>query len=173
MRFKQNEAIARKWFEMMWSTGDETVADEIIHPDFDPEWVHIQLKGPEQIKHEMRYFRGVFPDLMYTGVDLIADEDRVWVRYQGTGTHHKPAWGFEGSGQQATFQGVEILYITEEGLVIDRWGSFCMYDIFHSLGAVPPWWELNEALKKGISFVSELARVEFQNVWLSQLLGCR
>ncbi len=146
MAHRRNEEIARRWYEEMWSTGDELIADELVHPDYDPDWVQLPTSGPAQIKQEMKYFRGIFPELKYEIVEMMAADDRVWVRYKGLGRQDKPAWGFEGSGKTAEFEEAAILYINPEGQVIDRWGAFCMYDIFHSLGLVPPWWELSDVL---------------------------
>jgi len=146
MTREHNLEIARKWYQQMWSEPDFDLADEIIDPAYDPEWVHIDKTGPEQVKHEMRYFRSIFPDLVYSVVDAIAAEDRVWVRYRASGTQTGSAWGFPPSGKQVTFEGAAILYISPEGRVVDRWGAFCFYDILADLGQVPPLWELSGSL---------------------------
>ena len=72
MDIERNKVIARRWFEEMWNKPDLEVADEIIDPNYDPEWVQIPAKGPDQVKHEIRYFRSVFPDLVYEIVDMVA-----------------------------------------------------------------------------------------------------
>jgi hypothetical protein len=146
MAVEKNEIIARRWFEEMWSEPDLNVADEIVHPDYAPDWVSIDAKGPAQIKHEIRYFRSAFPDLKYEIVDMVALEDRVWVRYRATATQDGPAWGFSPTGKQVTFEGATILYIDQNGKIVDRWGAFCFYDILTDLGLVPPFWELKDKL---------------------------
>ncbi|MHA1960307.1 MAG: ester cyclase [Candidatus Thorarchaeota archaeon] len=144
MSKQRNEAIGRRWFEEMWSKPDPSVADEIIHPDYDPDWVSIEAKGPDQVKHEIRYFRSVFPDLNYEVVDCVGEEDRVWIRYKGKGTQKGSAWGFEPTNKKIEFEGTSILYIDSDGRVVDRWGAFCFYDILMDLGLVPPLWELSK-----------------------------
>ncbi|MGB3716926.1 MAG: ester cyclase [Candidatus Promineifilaceae bacterium] len=146
---ERNVEIARRWFENLWSQGQLDVADEIVDPEYAPEWVQIDATGPGQVKHEVRYFRSVFPDLVYEIVDIVGLEDRVWVRYRGSGTHDGSAWGFEPTGKQVTFEGATILFINSEGKIIDRWGAFCFYDIFADLGLVPPFWELSQNLVQG------------------------
>ena len=69
------------------------VADEIVAKDYDPEWIHIDAVGPAQVKHEIRYFRSVFPDLKYDIVEINGEEDRVWIRYKARGTQKGTAWG--------------------------------------------------------------------------------
>jgi predicted ester cyclase len=147
MSKQRNEAIGRRWFEEMWSKPDLDVADEIVDKDYDPDWVHIDAVGPAQIKHEIKYFRSVFPDLRYEIVDISADEDRVWIRYKGRGTQQGNAWGFEASGKAVEFEGATILFINSEGKIIDRWGAFCFYDLLTELGLVPPLWELSKKLE--------------------------
>ena len=146
MTAEKNAQIARRWFEELWSRGNLEVADEIVAPNYAPDWVQIDKKGPEQVKHEVRYFRTMFPDLVYEIVDIAPLDDRVWVRYQGYGTHRGQAWGFDPTGKQASFEGAAILYINAEGQISDRWGAFCFYDIFAELGLVPPFWELSNTL---------------------------
>lgn len=146
---ENNLESVRSWFEDMWSTGNIDLARQLVHPDYAPEWVHMDEKGPDQILREMRYFRGVFPDLSYSIADAVAHgENKVWARVKGHGTQDKAAWGFEGSGRQAEFEAVHIFTFAENGQVIDCWSMFNMYDLFHSLGLVPPWWELSEILLK-------------------------
>jgi hypothetical protein len=147
MSKQRNEAIGRRWYEEMWSKPDLDVADEIVDKNYDPDWVHIDAVGPAQIKHEIKYFRSVFPDLRYEIVDISADEDRVWIRYKGRGTQQGNAWGFEASGKTVEFEGATILFINSEGKIIDRWGAFCFYDLLTELGLVPPLWELSKRLE--------------------------
>ena len=141
---QKNLETAGIWFRELWSHGNLDVADSIVDPDYAPEWVQIDATGPEQIKHEVRYFRGAFPDLEYEIIDILEREDSVWVRYRGTGTQQGPAWGFEPTGNQVTFEGATILAFNEDGRICDRWGAFCLYDILADLELVPPFWQLSE-----------------------------
>jgi predicted ester cyclase len=148
MSEERNLKLAKLWFEEMWSKPDLDIADEIIHPDYDPDWVHIDARGAAQIKHEIRYFRSIFPDLKYEILDMMAGSDRVWVRYRGTGTQKGSAWGFEPGGEKVEFEGATILYTDRDGKIVDRWGAFCFYDILTDLGLVPPLWELGKHLNR-------------------------
>lgn len=147
MTFKDSEWIAHLWYEVMWSKPDPELADELVGPDYAPEWIHIDKKGPAQVKHEIKYFRSVFPDLKYEIVETAGLHDRVWIRYKAKGTQLGPAWGFPPTGKVVEFDGATILYI-EQGKVIDRWGAFSFYDILTDLELVPPLWELRDYLKQ-------------------------
>jgi predicted ester cyclase len=143
MSIDKNEALAKQWFDGLWSRGNLDVADEIVSTEYAPDWIQIEATGPAQVKHEVRYFRSVFPDLEYEIVDMIATPDRVWVRYRANGTHRGSAWGFGPTGKQVAFEGATILYVNAQSEIVDRWGAFCMYDLLSELGLVPPFWELS------------------------------
>lgn len=144
---ERNRQTVIQWFETMWSLPDPDMADRIIHPEYDPDWVHIPKKGPEQIKHEIRYFRGMFPDLTYSVLDTAVEGDRVWAWYRGRGTHLGAGWGFDATGKVAEFDGMNIFAFDEKGLIVNRWAAYSLYDIFTELGLAPPWWELKKYLK--------------------------
>jgi hypothetical protein len=119
----------------MWSKPDYSIVEEIVDQNYHPDWVQMDMKGPDLLKHEIKYFRSIFPDLVYEIKDMVSEDEKIWIRYVGKGTHLGNAWGF-------------ALYISSEGKVIDQWGMFCFYDIFTDLGLVPPYWELSEHLKR-------------------------
>ena len=146
MNLLTNTEVARRWFEEMWSKPDLDLADEIVDLAYNPDWIHIPAKGPEQVKHEIRYFRSIFPDLAYEIVEMVAHEASVWVRYRATGTQKGSAWGFPPTGKEVSFEGATIFSFDSRGLIIDRWGAFSFYDILVDLDLVPPLWELNSHL---------------------------
>ena len=145
MATQDHERIAHLWYEVMWSKPDPDIADEIIDADYAPAWIQIDKKGPAQVKHEMKYFRSVFPDLKYEIVETASLPDRVWIRYKARGTQLGPAWGFPATGKIVEYDGATILYITDNK-VIDQWSAFSFYDMLTELGLVPPLWELNKHL---------------------------
>ena len=147
MASQENENIAHLWYEVMWSEPNPDLADQLVAPEYAPAWVHIDKKGAEQVKHEIKYFRSVFPDLKYEIVETASLPDRVWIRYKAKGTQLGSAWGFPPSGKSVEFDGATILYI-RNGKVIDRWSAFSFYDILTDLGLVPPLWELRNHIQQ-------------------------
>ncbi len=144
MKIEETEKIAELFYEVMWSKPDLTIADEIVAHQYNPSWIQIDKAGPAKIKHEITYFRNMFPDLIYKIVEMKGEVDKVWIRYTANGTHLGKSWGFEATKKKVTFEGATILYINSEGKIYDQWGAFCFYDIFFELGIVPPFWELHK-----------------------------
>ncbi|MFX0005473.1 MAG: ester cyclase [Promethearchaeota archaeon] len=148
MKIEETEKIGRLFFEEMWSKPDLNIADEIIDPNYNPSWIQIDKIGPAQIKHEINHFRTIFPDLIYKVIEIKGEENKVWIRYEGHGTHLGKGWGFDPSGKSVSFEGATILYINSNGKIIDQWGAFCFYDILYDLGLVPPFWELSKQFSR-------------------------
>jgi predicted ester cyclase len=146
--YERNKTIGSKWFLEMWNKPDYSIVEEIVDQNYHPDWVQMDMKGPNLLKHEIKYFRSIFPDLEYEIRDMVSEDEKILIRYLGKGTHLGNAWGFAPTNKKVEFEGVSILYISSEGKVIDQWGMFCFYDIFTDLELVPPYWELNEHLKR-------------------------
>ena len=144
IKIENNEKLGRLWFEDMWSKPDLEIVDKVVDQDYNPNWIHINKLGPDLVKYEISQFRSIFPDLNFEIIEMTGEEDKVWVRYEGHGTHLGKGWGFKPTGKEVSFEGATILYINSEGKIIDQWGAFCFYDIFFELGVVPPFWELSK-----------------------------
>ena len=130
MDIDQYLAVVERWYKELWGKPDLNVADEIIAEDYAPDWIYIEKKGPDQVKHEINYFRSVFPDLRYEIIDAVVAGNKVWVRYKGIGTQQGAAWGFESTNKEVSFEGITIFWVNERGKITNRWGAFSFYDIF-------------------------------------------
>ena len=144
MEIEEAKRIGKLWFNELWTKSNLDIADEIVDLDYAPNWIPINKKGPAQIKHEITYFRSIFPDLKYNILEIIGEIDKVWIRYSAQGTQKGNAWGFNATNKQVEFEGATILYFNSKGKIIDRWGAFCFYDILTNLDLVPPFWELHK-----------------------------
>ena len=144
MSVERNKEIGRLWFEEMWSKPDFNLTDRLIHPDFKPEYIGIPKKGPELVLHEIKYFRSAFHELKYEIIDLIANEEKVWIYYIARAVHGGNACGFEPTHKEVSIEGMSILEIDKNGLVINQWGAFSLFDILVDLELVPPFWELSK-----------------------------
>jgi predicted ester cyclase len=83
-----NKALAKRWFEEVWNQGKESAIDQLFHPQGkvfgfpEPDAV---LIGPEGFKTVHRAFRNAFGNLHIDLNDLIAEGDRVAIRWTCTG----------------------------------------------------------------------------------------
>ena len=145
MKIEETENIAKKWIIDMWGKPDLSLVDTLVDSNYKPEWIHMDKKGPELIKHEIQHFRSIFPDLKHEIIEIHGEKKKVWVRYKAIGTHKGTSWGFLPTNKTVEFEVAAILYVSG-GKVIDLWESFCFYDVLAELGVLPPFWDLHKYL---------------------------
>jgi predicted ester cyclase len=106
---EKNKTIVRKGIEAM-NKRDLTVLDEFMAPDYVDHTN--QLRGREDVK---QFYTGAFrdfPDFHRTIEDIIAEGDKLWVRFKITGTAH--------TGKKIELESVTIFRIAN-GRVVEGW----------------------------------------------------
>ena len=132
MSLEENKAIIRNLYEAD-NKKDLSILDELISPDFfDPTF---QLRGPEGYKQfETAFFKG-FPDWHETIEDIVAEGNKVWVRFTGMGTHRGEWRGLAPTGKKITFTGVQIWRIVD-GKVVEKDSIIDLLDALKQLGVI-------------------------------------
>ena len=103
----QNKAIARRFLEEVVNKGNLAVADRLVVPDFvDHNPLPGLEAGAEGFKQSFVVFRAAFPDLKYTIEDIIAEGDKVVVRWTAKGTHKGELLGMPATGKHVAITGV-------------------------------------------------------------------
>jgi C-1 hydroxylase len=129
---EENKAIIISLYDAD-NKKDLSILDEVISPDFfDPTF---QLRGAEGYKQfETAFFHG-FPDWIETIEDIIAEGDKVWVSFSGTGTHKGEWLGLAPTGKKVTFKAVQIWRIVD-GKVVEKHSFGDLLDVFKQLGVI-------------------------------------
>ena len=119
----QNKATVLRSESEVWSKGDLAVADQLYSPEFvchfiiGPEW-----RGVEGIKEQVRQHRTSFPDWTERVDDIVAEGDRVVIRFTSTGTHRGAFAGIAPTGRKVTIQEVAIFRVVG-GKIVEQWGQ--------------------------------------------------
>ena len=132
MSLEENKAIILSLYEAD-NTKDLTILDEVISPDFfDPTF---RLRGAGGYKQfETAFFKG-FPDWIETIEDIVAEGDKVWVRFTGTGTHKGEWRGLAPTDRKVTFRGVQIWRLVD-GKVVSKDSILDLLDALTQLGVI-------------------------------------
>ena len=131
MSLEENKAVIRRWFEAT-NKKDLVVLDELVAPDF---FHHTaQLRGKDFIQFMNTVFQG-FPDWHVTIEDIIAEGDKVWIRYKLTGTHTGEYRGLAPTGKKITATSVNIYRIVN-GKVVEIWRVSDLLDFYKQLGVI-------------------------------------
>ncbi len=132
MSLEENKAVIRSLYEAD-NAKDLSILDEVILPDFYD--ASFQLRGPKSYKQfESKFFKG-FPDWHETIEDIIAEEDKVWVRFTGTGTHKGEWRGLPPTGKKITISGVQIWRLFD-GKVMEKDSIIDLLEAFKQLGVI-------------------------------------
>ena len=82
----QNKTLARRWFEDLFSRGDLDAANEILSVEFVDHLPREEERGIVELKHYVSIFRSAFPNIEDTVEDIVAEADKVVVRWRSWGT---------------------------------------------------------------------------------------
>jgi steroid delta-isomerase-like uncharacterized protein len=143
MSTEDNKAIAQRYWEDLWNTGNLASIEEILAPDsVFHDGAGVMARGTERIKRVIPIFRTAFPDLHFVLEDVCAGESKVIVRWTAHGTHRGnieiPSVGtISPTGKQVTFFGIDIYHITG-GKIVEGWRSWDRLGLLQQLGVVPP-----------------------------------
>ena len=132
MSLEENKAIILSLYEAD-NKKDLSILDEVISPDFhDPTF---NLRGVEDYKQfELAFLKG-FPDWIETIEDIIAEGNKVWVRFTVTGTHTGEYRGLAPTGKKVTGMGVNIYRIVN-GKFVEGWAVEDWLDFLQQLGVI-------------------------------------
>jgi predicted ester cyclase len=130
-----NKLLLRRWFEQVWNQKSEAAIDQMFgidgkshgFPDADS-----LLVGPEAFKAVHRVFCGAFPDLHVEVEDVVAEGDRVAVRWRVTMTHLGDHLGFPATGRKGTLDGSSFL-IVKDNRVIEGWNQMDLQALMQEL----------------------------------------
>jgi steroid delta-isomerase-like uncharacterized protein len=135
---EDNKALVRRWFEELFNDAKLDVADEIVTPDHvshdtsTPE----HPPGPEGERQLVNLVRGAFSDGRITIEDLVAEGDRVAVRWTFRGTHRGDFVRIAPTGNEVEMGAMDLFRVAD-GKIAETWSNVDMMTMMRQLGAAP------------------------------------
>jgi uridine phosphorylase/predicted ester cyclase len=149
MSLKENKALVRRYFED--APFDPEVCDEIFCPRFQfHAIVHTNLSPqviectPQSEKAFYERHKSTMGGWHLTIEEMIAEGDRVMVRWTSHGIHQGESHGLPPTGKRVTNSGINIFRI-EGNKIAEVWDIFDRLWIWQQLGVLP---DIKEALAK-------------------------
>jgi steroid delta-isomerase-like uncharacterized protein len=136
MSTEQNKEVARRYYESVLNDGDVSALDEMAVPGYqehDP--LPRQGTGLQGLKDRVTMMKSGL-DPRFTIEDLIAEEDKVVVRWTNSGTNVGEFLGMPPTGKDFTIAGIDIHRI-REGRIVEEWTTWDALGLMRQLGAVP------------------------------------
>lgn len=135
MPTEQNKDIARRFLQA-WNAGGLDVIDELAAPGFTVFYTHFPAPLPdaESFKQALRQTYASFPDIHITAEEIIAEGERVVVRWTYRGTHRQgELFGIPPAGREVQVSGITI-YRIANGQVLEERGVVDNLSLMQQLG---------------------------------------
>ena len=134
---KSNNNLFRILIEEGFSKGDVTVFDKYTAPGFIENQYGFSPPGIEGVKNAIKGLHRAFPDFSLTIEDLIENEDKVWGRLTGRGTHKNQFGPMPPTGRKFEITVIDIMRF-ENGKLAEHWGVPDRLALMEQLGMKPP-----------------------------------
>jgi predicted ester cyclase len=125
---EESKALVRRYFEDLASTGNLSVADEIVAAE------HV-----EDVKQLITRLHTAFPDFHMAIEDQIAEGDKVVTRFTASGTHQgiwqSPIGALEPTGKRFQHEGIRIFRVVD-GKLVETWGGADTLSQLQQLGVL-------------------------------------
>jgi len=116
-----NKELLRRFYKEVYVDWNMELVDEVVSPQFiSHDWPESGPTGPQAFRDYYAAIRSAVPDARYEVDDLIAEGDRVVVRWRLLGTHKGEFSGIAPTGRPIVLKGVAI-YRVESGMLMERW----------------------------------------------------
>jgi steroid delta-isomerase-like uncharacterized protein len=132
-----NKALVRRLYDEVFHQGNLALIDEL----FSPSYVRHAPPGPEvrgrtEAERLCALIRTTFPDVHYTLEDMIAEGDKVVLRWSARGTHKGDFLGVAPTGKAVTMSGT-VTFLIRAGKVEEEWSHWDALGLLQQIGIVP------------------------------------
>lgn len=134
---KRNKELMKK-FETMINTADEKLAEELVDekaPFFTPASPE-PLCGGKGYLSVVHWMRKGFSDVQWHITDMVADEDKVAVKWDLTATHDGDFMGIAPTNKKISVCVMNFYYFNKDGKVTNDVAAEGMIGILRGIGAM-------------------------------------
>lgn len=131
---QENKALVRRMIEELWNQQKIDSADEFFSADATAPEIPQLPPGPMGTKIVAQMFLAAFPDLHMTIEDMIAEEDKVAVRFTETATHKGEFFGVAPTGKSVKFSEMAFLQV-RDGKIVSSWYNVDINSIMQQISS--------------------------------------
>ncbi|HEY1286821.1 MAG TPA: ester cyclase [Burkholderiales bacterium] len=133
-----NKGVVRRFYREVFGDWNMALVDEVLSPQFvSHDWPQGGPTGPRMFRDFYSAIRSALPDARYQVDDLIAEGDRVVVRWQLLGTHKGDFRGIAPSGRPIALKGIAI-YRVQGGRLMERWVVSDLHGLLEEIREASP-----------------------------------
>lgn len=140
MTNEDGKDLIRRYHEQLWGDGDPAAIDEFWDPGAVVHLTGFDSTAVDAVREDVTRYFAAFDHVQTTIEDLLADGDKVVLRWVTAGNHVGPYGAVAATGKRITMRGVDILRVREDRIV-ECWSMWDGLDVFDQLGVLPELWE--------------------------------
>jgi predicted ester cyclase len=130
-----NKELVRSFYQRVFVDWDLALVKQVVHPQFrSHDWSADSATGPQGFMDFYEGVRAAFPDTRYVIDDLIAEGDRVVVRWRLLGTHQGEFYGVPPTAGSISLEGIAIYRVTK-GMLMERWVVYDLHGLIQQVKA--------------------------------------
>ncbi|HEY5903620.1 MAG TPA: ester cyclase [Anaerolineales bacterium] len=135
MSAETNKAIVRRYYEEVHNQGKRELLKEIAAEDYvEHNPFPGQGQGLDGFRQRVEALQGAFT-MNFTIEDMIAEGDKVVVRWTNHNLHQGPFLGVPATGKSVTVSGIDI-HRLQNGKLAEHWDVVDMLGLLQQLGVV-------------------------------------
>lgn len=137
MSTQPNKTVVRRYYEEVFNQRKAGLVDQLAVEDYiehDP--FPGQGNGRADLHARVQAILDAFNPLQFRLEDLVAEGNRVAVRWSQTGTHSGGFMGIPPTGRQFTIAGIDI-HTLRDGQMAEHWHVVDLYTLLMQLGIIP------------------------------------
>jgi predicted ester cyclase len=135
-----NKSIVREYVEKVFNEHNPTLAEKYCTPNV--KWHGGTIGTMDGIKNLTDLLVGfitAFPDLHATEYDIVAEGNKVAVRFVVEATHIGNLMGIAPTGNKVRWDAVDVYHL-KDGKIVEEWAADDMAAILHQIGSSKlPW----------------------------------
>ena len=133
MSAKENEAIVCQLVEDLFNTGNLDIVEEVLADSYiDYSSSHPDLSGRENVKQSVAEWLTAFPDTISVAQDVIAEGDKIAVRWITQATHQGEFLRVPPTDNHINVTWFGIFRLSE-GKIIESWDTFTVVEMTEQL----------------------------------------
>ena len=133
---EQNKTLVCRFVDELLNAGNLASADELLADDFALRLRLPAVEGREAFKEGLQHWRTAFPDWRISIERLIAEYDKVDIRWSSEATHSGPLMGIAPTRKRVSWTANDVLRI-ENGRIAEITAEEDMLALVRQLGAAP------------------------------------
>lgn len=136
MAIEENKAAVRSYYDDVLNLGNVSALDTLAiaqYVEHDP--LPGQGDGREGLRRRVEMLRSAFRP-HFTIEDMIAEHDKVVVRWTSSGVHVAPFLGIPATGKPYTIAGIDI-HRLQDGRLAEHWHVVDQLSQLQQLGVIP------------------------------------